>query len=73
MSKNQKYPWVSVDNSQAEGMYEISIQITENIQISYFIDSCNLEWLEKDIKLIRRMEDLKLSNNQKETVENDKK
>ena len=56
MKKKQvkiKYPWVSVDTTQAEGSYEVYLALTENLHLSVYLDEQGLASLEQSIKFIR--------------------
>jgi hypothetical protein len=68
MTEKQRFPWVSINGSQAEGRYEVSVQVSEGVFTSYYIDAHNLKWLEKDIQLIKRMYELKHSTNRDKKI-----
>lgn len=51
-----KYPWVSVDRTQAEGVYEVYIALAENIHLSVHLGKQEFNGLVADIK---RIKDLK--------------
>lgn len=50
----REYPYVSIETTQAQGSYEVAVQVAENIFQSFFIDDNNLNWIEKEIAIIRK-------------------
>jgi hypothetical protein len=48
-----KYPWASIDFTQAEGKYSLTVAVSENFNIEVGLDDSDLDYLESEIKSMR--------------------
>lgn len=48
-----KYPWASIDFTQAEGVYCLHITLSEAVSIEVALGDSDLDYLELEIKTMR--------------------
>ena len=50
-----KYPWASIDRTQAEGRYSLHVALAENISIEVYLEQQDIDYLKQQLKIMEQV------------------